>query len=71
MKRVILTESQMGLIVETMLFESSIFEVESYDELKQIVRRAVAKGILITGALIASISSFYKLKSNNNSQSYK
>lgn len=58
----------MGLIVETMLFESSIFEVESYDELKQIVRRAVAKGILITGALIASISSFYKLNAKQTEE---
>lgn len=68
MKRVILTESQMGLIVETMLFESSIFEVESYDELKQIVRRAVAKGIIITSALLASISSFYKLNSKQTEE---
>lgn len=58
----------MGLIVETMLFESSIFEVESYEELKEIVRRAVAKGILITGALIAAISSFYKLNTKQTNE---
>lgn len=60
-KTVYLTEDTLNFIAEAIIIESSIFEASSIDELKLILRKMIAKGIVITGALIGSIVSYYNL----------
>lgn len=58
---IIITESQKDFLLEQMLFESSIFEVESIEELKQILRRAILKGVIISATTIATICTYFHL----------
>ena len=60
-KQIIITENSFTLLTEAILLESSIFEASSIDEIKSILKRMIAKGFIISAALIGSIVAYYNL----------
>lgn len=64
-KKIYLSENKLNILIETAILEESIFEASSLDEIKETLKRMIAKGIIISATLIVSIISFYHL---NNKQ---
>lgn len=60
-KKIIITEEQERILCEALVLESSLFDASSIEEIKQILKIMIAKGIAISSMLIASIIGFYHL----------
>ena len=67
-RRIIITESQKDFLTEQILFESSIFEVESLEELKDMLKRALRRGVIISAATIGLICSYYHLNDEQKNE---
>lgn len=67
-KRIIITESQKDFLIEQLLFEKSIMEVDSLEDLKDIIKRAIRKGVIISMATISMICGYYHLNSEQENE---
>lgn len=68
-KIIFLTENNV-ILLERIILQESIFEASSLDEIKEILKKMIKKGIIISAALLSSIISFYNL-SNNEAEELK
>lgn len=59
-KTILLNENN-AILLEKIILQESIFEASSLNEIKDILKKMVKRGIVISATLLASIISFYNL----------
>ena len=60
-KKTILLNENNAILLEKIILQESIFEASSLDEIKNILKKMIKRGIVISATLLASIISFYNL----------
>lgn len=63
-KKTILLNENNAILLEKIILQESIFEASSLDEIKDILKKMIKRGIVISATLLTSIISFYNLSKN-------